>query len=153
MDELKQLVTAWLDKAENDLLSAQRLMSFKNPTTDTISFHCRQAIEKFLKAYLVVWQVDFSKSHDLEYLLTLCIETEPDFVQFEEEVRNFEGFAVEYRYPYFGSISDREVSKALETAKAVQHYVQNILDELQWTQKIFISVNSCSLVVIKIHLC
>ena len=54
MDELKQLVTAWLDKAENDLLSAQRLMSFKNPTTDTISFHCRQAIEKFLKAYLVV---------------------------------------------------------------------------------------------------
>jgi HEPN domain-containing protein len=34
-------------------------------------FHCQQAVQKFLKALLTYYQVEFPKTHDIERLLTL----------------------------------------------------------------------------------
>jgi HEPN domain-containing protein len=49
VDEIKE----WLQKARNDLLSARILMQHDPPVLDTASFHCQQAVEKVLKAFLV----------------------------------------------------------------------------------------------------
>jgi HEPN domain-containing protein len=43
----------WLRKAKNDVLSARILLSHSNPVTDTACFHCQQAVEKSLKAFLI----------------------------------------------------------------------------------------------------
>jgi len=57
----------WLQKAKSDLLSAQILMRHDPPVLDTASFHCQQAVEKLLKAFLVWKAVPFEKVHSLTY--------------------------------------------------------------------------------------
>lgn len=53
MDEAKkELVKSWLAKAQHDLGSAQLLANNANPYFDTAIYHCQQAAEKALKAFL-----------------------------------------------------------------------------------------------------
>jgi HEPN domain-containing protein len=42
----------WLAQAENDLLNADNNLKSEIVRYDTVCFHCRQAAEKRLKAYL-----------------------------------------------------------------------------------------------------
>ena len=50
MDLAKQ----WLAKAKNDLLNADNNLRSEIIPYDTVCFHCQQAAEKILKAYLVM---------------------------------------------------------------------------------------------------
>ena len=50
---IQDLVKKWIEKADKDLLTAERELSFADPITESICFHCQQAVEKYLKAYLV----------------------------------------------------------------------------------------------------
>ncbi len=64
-DEIvKGIASKWIEKAEKDLLTAERELSFQDPVTDTVCFHCQQAVEKYLKAFLVFHQVYFTKTHE-----------------------------------------------------------------------------------------
>jgi HEPN domain-containing protein len=65
-------VKAWLQKAYSDLRSAQILATHGAIVLDTATFHCQQAAEKALKAFLVWRAVPFDRVHNLTYLLDLC---------------------------------------------------------------------------------
>lgn len=55
-------VRQWLLKADHDLRSARCLMSGDGePLLDTAVYHCQQAAEKALKAYLTAHNVVFPK--------------------------------------------------------------------------------------------
>lgn len=43
-----------MSKARNDLAAAERLLEGAQPLTDIVSYHCQQAAEKALKAYLIL---------------------------------------------------------------------------------------------------
>ena len=47
-----ELARQWLLKAEHDVASAERLIAGDPPYLDTAVYHCQQAAEKALKAYL-----------------------------------------------------------------------------------------------------
>ena len=49
---LKDYINAWLQKADSDIISAQRLIKIEPMILDNACFHCQQAIEKSLKAFL-----------------------------------------------------------------------------------------------------
>jgi hypothetical protein len=49
---LRAYIESWLDKAGHDLMSAQRLLEIEPMILDNACFHCQQAIEKGLKAFL-----------------------------------------------------------------------------------------------------
>jgi HEPN domain-containing protein len=38
---IKDLVNKWIKKAEKDLLTVERELSFEEPITDTVCFHCQ----------------------------------------------------------------------------------------------------------------
>lgn len=68
-------VRQWLLKADHDLRSAARLMSGDGEALlDTAVYHCQQAAEKALKAYLTAHCVVFPKIHLLLPLLALCTD-------------------------------------------------------------------------------
>jgi len=48
----------------HDLGSAKRLISGDEPFLDTAVYHCQQAAEKALKAYLTLKDAPFQKIHD-----------------------------------------------------------------------------------------
>lgn len=54
IDFIKQ----WLLKANEDLLVVDKLTEDEVIATSSACFHCQQAVEKFLKAYLIVNGVD-----------------------------------------------------------------------------------------------
>lgn len=78
---ISEEVKKWLVKAINDYKTAEKLLGFppEEIITDTLCFHCKQFVEKALKAFLVHKNVDFEKVHSLEYLVKLCIEQDQSF--------------------------------------------------------------------------
>ena len=94
-DEMK----SWIDKGESDIESARVLLENKPPLRDTAVFHCQQAAEKYLKAYLIDQGVSFERSHNLVYLLDLCTEVDPSLARLSEPAALLTPYAVLMRYP------------------------------------------------------
>ena len=96
-DDLKLYLRQWLIKAEHDIISAQVLLNHQPMVLDVACFHCQQAVEKYLKAFLISRGKSIQKTHDVDKLLVECIELDEDFNSFD--LKNLELFAVEARYP------------------------------------------------------
>lgn len=128
MSEKLEHVQRLFFKAGNDLRSAADLIRSQTPATDVICFHCQQAVEKAIKALLVLHQIDFRKLHDIGQLLELlrCSPTPPSDVQ-THGLDSLTRFAVETRYPP-GEASPDEASRALELAKEFLEWVKGALD-------------------------
>ena len=109
---IKDLVNKWIKKAENDLLAAERELSFDDPVTDAVCFHCQQAVEKYLKAFLVHHQIYFTKTHNIMNLLELCATVDSSFKDRLEDADVLTDYAVEFRYP--GVSPEPEVKDAKE---------------------------------------
>jgi len=119
-DEIKQ----WIIKGDHDLGTAKITYLHIPEYLDTITFHCQQAVEKYLKAYLVFQSATFKSSHDLIYLLDLITQTDSVFENYYDTISELQGYAVEVRYPnetIFLSI--RKVEKAITIAKEVRELV------------------------------
>lgn len=88
----------WLDYAEKDIKAAYALLNSGEFFPRQICFDAQQAAEKAIKAILVLENVKFPKSHDLDYLRDLIPEswkikeTFPDLAELTI-------WAVESRYP------------------------------------------------------
>ena len=59
----------WLEFAKNDLLVAKELDLEKHFVQRAILVHCQQALEKYLKAFLLLKNEQVSRIHDLLILI------------------------------------------------------------------------------------
>lgn len=96
---LRDLVEQWIAKAEVDYRTAARLMQDAEPIREAIVFHCQQAVEKYLKAFLVRHKVEFPKTHDLGQLLDLVARVVPELAALLEEAEALTPYGVQIRYP------------------------------------------------------
>jgi len=121
---IDEYLQKWLIKANNDLKVAENEieLSPEDMVTDAICFHSQQAVEKYLKSYLVFQNINFDKTHNLEYLLETCIEKDSDFSQVD--VGDLSFYAVEARYPDdFYIPTEKEARESLEKARKVKDFV------------------------------
>ncbi|MBI3683176.1 MAG: HEPN domain-containing protein [Acidobacteria bacterium] len=91
--------TAWLEKSRKDLWRAENVLTLDPPDTEDCLFHCQQAVEKSLKAFLVWRDHPFRKTHDLVELTRQCVDLEPTLADVLRGVGGLTRFAWEYRYP------------------------------------------------------
>ena len=100
MDEAKLYeIRAWLAKAWHDLQSAEWLMARPDPLCDAAGFHCQQAAEKTLKAYLTWCDEPFEKTHSLVALATKCLSFDASFEELRTAATTLTPYAVASRYP------------------------------------------------------
>ena len=92
-------VAEWLNRAQADLTAAELLLKFDEYPPAILAFHCQQAVEKSLKAFLTAQHLEFRFSHDLAYLLDLCSEADRTFNELEPQIAGLTPYAVEGRYP------------------------------------------------------
>ena len=68
--ESVRLARVWVEKAEEDLLVATKLLAIgESCPYSTICFHAQQSVEKYIKAVLVFLQIPFPKVRDIGELL------------------------------------------------------------------------------------
>lgn len=93
-----ELIKGWIHKTKNDMGIAKLALDNDAEYTDAICFHCQQAVEKYLKVYLIDQNILFKKTHSLSYLLDLIDETDKVSEEMYEKAEVLESYAVEIRY-------------------------------------------------------
>jgi HEPN domain-containing protein len=127
-DEAIPVAAEWFEKAEHDLKAAAYLLKMKGECpTDTVCFHAQQAVEKYLKAWMVVRGAEFPKTHDIEALLakmprTVAVQLTP------EDQRRLTAYATITRYPgSYEPISMAEARHAVRLVRQVQKAMRGAL--------------------------
>ena len=93
-----EVARGWLRRAQSDLVTARRALADRDLVDPWVaSFHAQQATEKCLKAALIMEQVRFPRTHELELLRSLLPATWdlPD----PQTLAGMSRFAVAGRYP------------------------------------------------------
>ena len=119
-------IEQWLEKADHDLIAAKVIIDIQPIILDIACFHCQQAVEKYLKTYLVFKKQKFPKTHNLDLLLKNCIDLDSAFVAID--LLNLEDFAVRSRYPHDSIIpTTEETEHFYQLALAVKTLVLRVV--------------------------
>ena len=118
----------WLAYARSDLDAGRALLRDTEHYPRQVCFLAQQAAEKALKAILVLLEIEFPYTHDLDRLR----ETVPSGWRVKTEFPNLYAlsiWAVETRYPGdMPDVVEADAHEALQTAEAVY---QTVADDLQ----------------------
>lgn len=124
---MKQYET-WITKAENDLKSAKKLIEGTDPIYDTSIYHAQQCAEKALKAYLSYKDQPIQKTHDVQFLVELCIELDGIFESIMEDAILLNPYSTLFRYPDIILEPEKEdVIDAIEKAENILHFVKKLI--------------------------
>lgn len=124
MKTKKELINNWIKKAEKDLLTAEHELSFPDAVTESICFHCQQAVEKYLKAYLIFLGIPFTKTHEIGELISKCENKDKEISVFKEEADKLTDYAIDVRYPEeLFEPTLEEAKEAFEIAKKTTEFV------------------------------
>jgi HEPN domain-containing protein len=131
MDETQmQLLRAWVTKAASDLRGARILSLAEDAPLDTAIYHCQQAAEKAVKAFLVFKGLSPEKTHDVRKLSVLAAVYEPRFGEIIPMAATLTPYAWEFRYP--DDLADtyptrEEFDQALGFAQTIYEFVLDLL--------------------------
>jgi len=126
MTEISEL-KSWITYAEEDYSAAKTLLGLKKPLLGAVGFHAQQCAEKYLKALLILKDVDFPKTHDLSTLNTLCNQN-GIFTGFDlQQLADLTKFAVQARYPRSQPTSEK-AEEMLAIAKTVRRFAPRFWD-------------------------
>lgn len=126
----KELLRSWLTKAASDLRTADILGLAEDAPLDTAIYHCQQAAEKAVKAFLVHCGVTPEKTHDIRTLTLQAAAHEPRFNELIDMAAALTPYAWEFRYP--DDLAEtyptrEEFDEALQHARAIYDFVLNLL--------------------------
>jgi len=120
-------VIDWINSAQDDLkivsFGAQALILA--PTC----YHCEQAVEKMLKAYIIAKENRLIKTHDLDVLLEKCEVHSSDFSIFKKVCEDITTFSV-MRYPPSRKLTVQYMEQAVKNTLAIVDFTQSKLKEL-----------------------
>jgi HEPN domain-containing protein len=107
----------WFRIGAKELKRAENLLKLKDLTGAGFNIH--QAVEKYLKGFLLSKGWELRRIHELEVLLNEAIVYEPSFEQFRDVCLLITDFYTEERYPFINSseLSSAEIQSALEATK------------------------------------
>ena len=128
-DQLRHEETlAWLGRAWSDLRAAALLIA--GDANAEALFHCQQAAEKALKAFLTFHERAFRKTHDLGDLSSQCLEIDDSLRLTVSQAEGLTQYAWQFRYPGAPYEPDStEAHAGLQKANAVLREVDLRLAE------------------------
>lgn len=118
----------WLHVARIDLLSAKGLLNLDLFTTAI--YHCHQAAEKSLKAYLALKGRPIVKTHDLIELVDSCKQFDATFEKTYEAAKKLNPLATKFRYPTeFDMPNFEDTEQILKYAKTIYRFALKKTEE------------------------
>lgn len=117
-------IEKWIEYAKNDLLVANELKLQQYFVYRAVLTHCQQAVEKYLKAFILSKDGQLKKTHDLIILNKICIKEDKELLKFENEFAWLSIVYIESRYPDdFEDIDKEDAMKALKIANEFESII------------------------------
>jgi HEPN domain-containing protein len=116
-------VKEWLQIADEDLHSAKILN--KEPVrkpVEVICYLCAQAVEKYLKAFLIYHDIIPHKTHNLSALNQRCIELDVNFNSIQALCGYLTTFANDIRYPHKYAVTDADANFAINAVEKIKNF-------------------------------
>lgn len=107
-DEARQLLAA----ARNDWRAMEGMADPGVFADEIFGFHAQQAVEKALKAWLALLDIEYPRTHDLSLLLNI-LQDHGQSVASLYEMIELNAYAVQYRYEAFDAVGDPLDRKAV----------------------------------------
>ena len=126
MKERLDLVRGWLRKGDSDLLAVELALQ-ANAALDIACYHAQQAAEKWLKAYLIAYNIPFPFTHNLARLIILCQTVDAAFTALESIADLLTPYAVEARYDNDFWPTVETVQEAYDAIQIVRQFVRQRL--------------------------
>jgi len=124
-----RVVAEWFEKGKHDI-EAAKLLFEAGHYTDTIAMLIQQAIEKYLKGFLIHHGWKLRKIHDLIKLLAEAVKYQADLAEYEDRCRRISEYYFESRYPgrMPAQYSREEIKESLEVAEAL---IKRIIEQVK----------------------
>ena len=109
----------WFRIGDRELNRARNLLLLKD--FGGAAFNIQQALEKYLKGYLLSKGWELKRIHDLEILLNEVIAHDPSFEQFRAPCQKIAQYYVEERYPLLvtSELTEDEIRESLSAAENI----------------------------------
>jgi HEPN domain-containing protein len=88
---------------------------------DIICYHCSQAVEKYLKGYLIYNDIVPQKTHDLLFLNNICIEQDKIFENIVVGCGFLILFFSDIRYPHKYEIAETDINFSISTVEKIRN--------------------------------
>jgi HEPN domain-containing protein len=118
----KELVAEWFRFADDDIDTALLLKDMRPRHHEIICYHCEQAVEKYLKGFLVSKDQMPPRTHDLANLCNLCCEQDATFSNLLPQCSYLTQFGVQPRYPKELYLTSANVEQAVKYALEVKNF-------------------------------
>lgn len=127
---MKEETKHWIEKADKDLKRAKILINFED--YEDCLFHLQQAIEKYLKAFLIEYNIfkeSLHKTHNIKFLLKECSKIDKNFDELiDKESLKYLSLGIIVRYPFPIEIKREDVEELIQIAEKVKEFVLNKLN-------------------------
>jgi len=122
-------VSRWLNFARNDLIIARHAYEAIHPKQVFIAcYHCQQAAEKALKAFLIFKEQPFPFTHDLDWLCRICADCIDKFEDVANDCTDLTPYATQARYPGTEEITEPETEAALRKAERILALCESLIE-------------------------
>ena len=129
MDEaLKKQASEWFERGKHDIDTAQLLFD-EQGYPDIIGYHIQQAIEKYLKGFLVLHEKKPPKIHDLEILLNLASKIDDSLYSFISLCDKATRYYIVDRYPP-GLVAEYGIEEIRADLKNTWELIRKITKEV-----------------------
>ena len=117
-------VPDWLRIAEKDLGRSENMLGLEDG--GAAGFFLQQAVEKFLKAFLLLRGWQLQRTHDLEVLLNHALTHDPSLEPFRAVCQKISAFYVAERYPPApeDAVTEEDVRTSLEEVRPLIDYLR-----------------------------
>ncbi len=118
--------TDWFAQGDMDIRAADILLAQDGPLP-VVAFHVQQAVEKYLKGFLISAGWALRRIHDVEILVQEAITRDADFAAFLAPCQRITEYYIETRYPLgIHTLLQPEAIRAdLETARTLSELIRD----------------------------
>ena len=131
-ERLLHHVKQWLSHGDEDLRLAAHAMTLQAEEAPyrLIAYHAQQCAEKYLKAFLVYYHVDFPFTQNISTLLELCSE-HASWAAKLQDAEQLTLYSITTRYPgEEEEVTESEAGQAIDLARKVRTQVRTALKQL-----------------------
>jgi HEPN domain-containing protein len=123
-----ELMKQWFDLSEKDFAVAEHVAHNMHPVPhEIICFHCQQSAEKDLKGFMIRYDKEPPKIHDLVELLKTCESINSQFSTLLNKCVFLNRYSVIPRYPNELQITDDDVKICLRYTRDIKEFVKGLL--------------------------